>query len=239
MPRDLFSSSLADSSTPARSKWTILGSLIAHVIALGALLVLPVLSALDNYVLQARTVSFVIPASPVLPAIPPPPPKAATAAVPSDINPDAAPSTASSNPVEVDRRLFTVVPYGSDVPIGAVGVPGGTGDPSKAPILEPPPPPRRPDPVRVGGAVSPPTRLSYAAPAYPHIAVVSKTEGSVILEATIDEAGVVRDVKVLRSIPLLDQAAIEAVRKWRYTPTRLNGAPVPVLMTVTVTFQLR
>lgn len=47
-----------------------------------------------------------------------------------------------------------------------------------------------------------------------------------------------RDVKVLRSIPLLDQAAIDAVRQWKYSPTILNGAPVPVIMTVTVTFAL-
>jgi protein TonB len=42
------------------------------------------------------------------------------------------------------------------------------------------------------------------------------------------------DVKLLRSIPLLDHAAIDAVRQWRFTPTLLNGRPVPVIMTVTV-----
>jgi protein TonB len=49
----------------------------------------------------------------------------------------------------------------------------------------------------------------------------------------------VQDVKVLRSIPLLDAAAMEAVRQWQYTPTLLNGVPVPVIMTVTVNFTLR
>jgi protein TonB len=44
---------------------------------------------------------------------------------------------------------------------------------------------------------------------------------------------------VLRSIPLLDQAAVDAVRQWEYTPSRLNGVPVPVVITVTVTFTLR
>jgi len=48
----------------------------------------------------------------------------------------------------------------------------------------------------------------------------------------------VADVKVLRGLPLLDQAAIEAVRQWVYTPTLLNGVPVPVIMTVTVNFKL-
>jgi len=61
----------------------------------------------------------------------------------------------------------------------------------------------------------------------------------VILEAVIAENGRVRDVRVLKSIPVLDQAAIEAVRQWEFTPTKLNGEPVPIVMTVTVNFQLR
>jgi protein TonB len=61
----------------------------------------------------------------------------------------------------------------------------------------------------------------------------------VILEAVIAEDGRVRDVRVLRSIQLLDQAAIDAVRQWRFTPTLLNGVPVPIVMTVTVNFELQ
>ena len=59
------------------------------------------------------------------------------------------------------------------------------------------------------------------------------------LEATIDEAGNVKDLKVIGSRPLLDKAAIDAVSKWRYTPTRLNGVAVPIILTVRVTFALR
>ncbi len=60
-----------------------------------------------------------------------------------------------------------------------------------------------------------------------------------ILEATIGTDGTVKDLKVLRSIPLLDAAAIDAVKQWQYTPTTLNGVPVPVIMTVTVNFTLQ
>jgi protein TonB len=60
----------------------------------------------------------------------------------------------------------------------------------------------------------------------------------VILEAVIDARGVVADVRVLKSIPLLDEAAVEAVKQWRYQATLLNGVPVPVIMTVTVSFGL-
>ncbi len=59
-----------------------------------------------------------------------------------------------------------------------------------------------------------------------------------ILECTIGVDGRVEDVKVLRSVPLLDAAAVDAVRQWVYTPTLLNGVPVPVIMTVTVNFKL-
>ena len=64
-------------------------------------------------------------------------------------------------------------------------------------------------------------------------------QGVVIIEATIGPTGRVQDASILRSIPLLDAAALEAVRQWEYTPTLLNGMPVPVLMTITVNFTLR
>jgi protein TonB len=60
----------------------------------------------------------------------------------------------------------------------------------------------------------------------------------VILEALISEDGTVRDVRVLRPEPVFEQAAIAAVRQWRFSPTLLNGEPVPVVMTVTVGFTL-
>ena len=56
------------------------------------------------------------------------------------------------------------------------------------------------------------------------------------IEATIGPDGKVGDAKVVRSIPMLDQAALDAVRQWEYTPTLLNGKPVPVVVTVTINF---
>jgi protein TonB len=93
--------------------------------------------------------------------------------------------------------------------------------------------------VRVGGAIQAPKKVRNVDPAYPPIAQSARVQGVVILEATIGPDGRVQDVRVLRSIPLLDSAAIEAVRQWQYTPTLLNGVPVPVIMTVTVNFTLR
>jgi protein TonB len=89
---------------------------------------------------------------------------------------------------------------------------------------------------RVGGSLAPPQRLGT--PQYPPEARDAGIQGVVIAEVVIDPSGTVTDAKVLRSIPLLDQAALKAVRDWHYTPTVVNGQPVPVRMTVTVNFTL-
>ena len=107
---------------------------------------------------------------------------------------------------------------------------GMTGAPS-----QPPPPPSAP--VRVGGNIATPLKTVDAPPVTPDAARQAGVSGVVILEIVIGADGRVRDAKVLRSIPLLDQAAIDTARQWRYEPTLLNGAPVSVIMTVTVNFQ--
>ena len=94
------------------------------------------------------------------------------------------------------------------------------------------------EPVRVGGQVKAPERVRYVPPVYPEGAQQARVSGIVILEAVVSPSGGVADVKILKSIPLLDEAAIDAVRQWAYTPTTLNGVPVPVMMTVTVNFTL-
>jgi protein TonB len=93
--------------------------------------------------------------------------------------------------------------------------------------------------VRIGGSVAPPKLLTRVAPAYPRFAVEARVEGVVVLEAVVDPEGRVEDVRVLRSIPLLDQAAMDAVKQWRYAPVLVNGQAVSCVLTVTVTFVLR
>lgn len=94
-------------------------------------------------------------------------------------------------------------------------------------------------PIRVGGNVAPPKKLLDVAPVYPQVAIDAKVTGVVIMDATIDGAGNVEAVEVVRSIPLLDQAAMDAVKQWKFTPTLLNGEPVPVIVTITVNFTLQ
>ena len=93
--------------------------------------------------------------------------------------------------------------------------------------------------VRVGGKIKPPTKIKDVQPVYPAVAKTARVAGVVIVEATIGANGKVIAAKVLRSVPMLDQAALDAVRQWEFTPTLLNGAPVPVVMTVAVNFTLK
>ena len=87
--------------------------------------------------------------------------------------------------------------------------------------------------MRVGGDVREPRKVVDVAPVYPVLAMKAGVEGIVIIEATIDPRGRVVNATVLRGVPVLDEAALEAVRKWVYTPTLLNGVPTPIIMTVT------
>jgi protein TonB len=90
----------------------------------------------------------------------------------------------------------------------------------------------------VGGDLKPPTKLKNVPPVYPPIAQEAKVAGIVIIEARIEPDGTVSRTRVLKSIPLLDEAAQNAVRQWEFTPTLLNGNPTAVIMTVTVNFTL-
>jgi len=94
------------------------------------------------------------------------------------------------------------------------------------------------DPLRVGGQIKEPKKLKNVAPEYPEIARQARVQGVVVLECTISPEGEITRVTVVRGVPLLDQAAVDAVKQWVYEPTLLNGVPVSVIMTVTVNFRL-
>ena len=92
-------------------------------------------------------------------------------------------------------------------------------------------------PVRVGGDIPQPERTHYVVPTFPQGA--AGLTGVVILEVIIDTQGNVAEARVLRPSPPFEQAAVDAVRQWKYAPTFLNGTAVPVVMTVTVAFSGR
>jgi protein TonB len=217
----------------ARQWQTVLVSVVAHVAAVFLLVVVPLL-AFDGFPDLRSAVEYV-PVEmkmPDLPREPRPVPTSATPALTASVVPTVAPDKIGP---EVERPMPTtnalLAPGGVDLPALPGVAPTNVG-------IVPPPPQRSDAPIRPGGSVKPPDRIAYAKPDYPQIAISARVSGSVIIEAIIGTDGVVRDARVLRSIPLLDEAALRAVRQWRYTPTLLNGVPVAVIMTVTVTFTL-
>lgn len=211
---------------------TIALSIVVHAIAACAAVIAPLFAA-DELPAPRTATEFIHVVPPPNP--PPPPAPRASAARP------VAPVRADASPVTVPDGIAPepAVTPSVDTPPGDGGI-ISFGDCHCTIADTAPPPPPAPAPVlRVGGNIRPPQKVSDMTPAYPAIARAARVEGVVILEAVIGEDGSVSDVRVLRSIPLLDAAAMEAVRQWRFTPTLLNGEPVPVVMTITVAFKLR
>jgi protein TonB len=107
--------------------------------------------------------------------------------------------------------------------------------------VPPPPPPPKPkkrEAVRVGGNVQESKLIKKILPEYPKMAKLAKIHGDVILSVDVDEEGNISDCKYVSGPPMLKDAAINAVKQWKYSPTLLNGEPVPVIATVTVSFKL-
>ncbi len=161
-------------------------------------------------------------------------------------------------PVSIPQQVaFVDAPPISDIPFFPTGGGNGTvailskisGAPfeTAAPVIAPPSPPPPPPPPTVVNAK--PLRISdggqaanliyQVKPPYPTLAKITHTQGVVVLEAVIKRDGSIESVRVVSGHPLLTQAALDAVKQWKYRPTLLNGEPIEVITTVTVTFTLQ
>ena len=184
---------------------------------------------------------FIEPALAPPPPPPPPPPRASAAPLPRPPAKAAPSETTFTAPVTIPERVAPeeMLDLGT-----ATGEPGGVeggvpGGVVGAVVGGLPPPPEQEVPVvKVGGEIREPKKLRHVNPAYPELAARARVQGTVVLECVVSPQGQVLKVSVLRSIPLLDAAAIEAVRQWAYTPTLKDGVPVKVLLTVNVRFAL-
>jgi TonB family protein len=105
-------------------------------------------------------------------------------------------------------------------------------------IQGPTPSPSPPLPSQGQDQIREPKKLKNVSPDYPREAKRAGLMGSVVLECTIDIQGNVSDARALSGVPPLTDAAIKAVKQWRYTPTLLKGSAVPVIMTVTINFHV-
>ena len=238
MPQSLLCPTSVDTPRQRpRARWTIAGSCVAHAGLAAAILVLPALGpvALPPF---ARPLTLVMASPERLPPVPVVPPRPADQ--PAAIVPTEAPDGIAPERPQPASSVPGVPTFG-DVRGDAGGDSHllGRGIDVARTITPPPAPPPTPVVVRAGGKIEAPARITYVAPVYPPIAVQVRREGTVVVEATIDESGVVKDVTVKKSVSLLDAAAIAAVKQWRYTPTRLNGQPVSVILEVAVTFNLK
>lgn len=220
-------------------------AIVAHAVALTILIMAPLMKVGD---LPAVDVSNII-VAPALPSTPLPPPKARAGNPGARIKARRAPLGAADPwrlaPVAIPDGIVEEAGFGADGMPGGIdgGVDYGTdagilsdiaGAGFYAPLGEPAEPV-----VRAVGDVKPPRLVRRIEPDYPAIAREARIEGIVILEATTDVFGRVTGVRVLRSIPLLDEAALAAVRQWVYEPIMVNGRPRPVTFTVTVRFVLQ
>ena len=240
MPRTLFDQTLAPARKNRRPFGTVTLSVMLHAAALVVVLALQFTSSIDGLIVASSTPVFVVP--PKLP----PPPVVTTPPVPVRrvVTPTPAPTitvTAPTVPPDDFTKSTSITPAGPPVPAGPIVGPIGTG---LGPLVQTGPgipmeKPPVPGPLRIGGSILPPTRLVYVPPVYPSMAQTARIEGEVALEATIDEKGVVQNLVVRQSVPLLDRAAMDAVARWRYSPTLLNGQPVSVIMLVRVKFTLK
>jgi periplasmic protein TonB len=216
-------------------------SVVAHALLLASVLVLPLFFRQSLPEPTGEVRAFF--AEPISIAPPPPPPAAprahARSARPSPSKESGALLAPSVIPAELTPEDGIDLGSEGGVPGGVEGgVPGGVvgGVVGGLPDAPAPPPAHR---LRAGRDISPPRRLREVSPVYPRVARLSRLEGVVVVECVIDEHGRVQNATVLKGAPLLDDAALDAVRQWAYAPSLLNGVPVEVVMTVTVTFQLR
>jgi protein TonB len=223
-------------------------SVAAHVVIVGGLIGAALFAITEGLPEAPAMMAFVAempaPPPPAPPPAPGPRPKAAPPARPVPTSGD------FTFPVQVPTEIIAEsgieVGVEEGVPGGVEGgIPGGVVGGIVGGIITdvaPPPPPAPPQQlaaVRVGGDIRAPELIYRVEPVYPDIAVMAHATGIVILEATINERGEVTNVVVLRSRKLLDQAAIDAVKRWRYTPLMLNGVPRAFILTVTLNFSIQ
>jgi len=216
-----------------------------HAAGIVALLIVPLLTSqvLPEPAAGVRAF-FVEPGNLAPPPPPPPPPAAAAAKAPvKTVTPEVTPAGFVA-PVEVPDEIkpeesLDLGGFAGGVAGGVEGgVPGGVIGGIVGGLPAAPPPAPAPVRLRVGGSIKEPRIVRRVAPVYPDIAAKARLAGIVILEAIISPSGHVTDVKVLRGVPMLDEAAVEAVRQWVYTPTLLGGIPVEIALVVTVNFQV-
>lgn len=237
---------LNDRDAGGKRPLSMVVAMAAHTVAIAALIVIPLLQSTSLPPLPKGPLSVVLEAPAPPPPSPPPPKGSAHPPAPERARQSPPPATQAlvapttiPEKIEVDPDIDIGLEWGPDdgieggdqnaVSNGDFIGPGEGGGAGTA----------TPQPIKVGGAIPQPRLIKRVEPRYPAIAIAARVQGTVVLEATTDTNGRVVAVKVTTSIPLLNQAAIDAVEQWVYAPVYLKGRPQPVIFTVRVVFSLR
>ena len=243
---DLVESGVAKQST--RKPWTVAVSLIAQCCLVVLLVLIPLIY---TQVLPATVWATTMTAPPPPPPPPPPPSAAEQVTVTRSSAVRLLRNGELTAPAAIPREVAMIKEDALPPDEGSLGVeggvPGGVEEGSQGGVLggilsgmpsTEPTAPKETQRIRLGGQVQAAKLISQPIPAYPALARQAQVQGSVLLHAIISKDGHVEQLSVITGHPLLIEAALEAVRKWRYRPTLLNGEPVEVDTTITVLFKM-
>jgi protein TonB len=240
----MFADSLLESSWAQRSRrsWTTLSSFGLQAVITGILLLIPLLRPVALPFLKPLT-------TPVMLAPPPGLPPAQALQHTTIQSQSNFINQTLVAPRAIPRQILNVDESAPPPQIftNGTGVPGGTGsgDPrgvlsslgNSSPASMPAPPPPVANHVRVSRMMEG-NLIRRVDPAYPAMARLARVQGQVVLSAIINKEGKIDRMQVLSGHPMLVQAAVEAVKQWRYKPYVLNDEPVEVETQITVNFFL-
>lgn len=251
-PRVMFSDSLLEFGIQRKRKaWATSASFIFNCLAIGLMLIFPLLFTED--LPKAQLLTFLV--APPPPPPPPPPAAAAVERVVRQIQTDVLSTGQLRTPSRIPQRVQMIHEEEAPPPIAATGgvvggVPGGipggqlggviggivssTSSLAAVPKLVPVTPQR----VRISQGVTKGLCIHRVEPPYPPLARAARVQGDVVLNAIIDVNGQITNLQLVSGHPMLVPAAIDAVKQWRYKPYLLNGQPVEVETTITVIFAL-
>src|SRR6202030_2846635 len=230
---------LLESSSQKKKTNTSWSVIVSAFTQISALLVLILIPLIYTQALPKAMLSTLLIAPP--PPPPPPPVKEIIKPVarliqsgklvqPRAIPKDVAAFKESELPPDVINNTNQSGVFGG---IPGQGIMGGSG-----PALPAPKDAAAPARIKQGGEVTAASILTQTRPVYPPLARQARIQGAVILHAIIDKDGKVAQLEIVSGHPLLVQSALDAVKQWRYKPTRLNGDPVEIDTTITVTFTM-
>jgi protein TonB len=251
----MFEQTFVEGVGKTKKTWTVLLAFIFQIVLILVAIVLPMIyfDVLPNATLK----SFLV-APP--PPPPPPPPPAAVEVRQVKVIPRQFDAGRLMAPKVVPKQVANITEEELPPPSSGVGVvggvPGGVAGGSPGGVLGGilnsvptaaalPPPPKKEEPkqapvqrIRVGGIVQQARLIDQPKPAYPPLAKQARISGTVKLNAVIAKDGTIMNLEVVSGHPLLVPAALDAVKRWRYQPTMLNGEPVEVVTQIDVNFTL-